>query len=82
MKARGRKTAASGFRSGAMVATVVPRLERAEVIDWYTASDGHREWFLSDGVHLTPDGRKVYADTIRAAVDEVPTSTSGDAGPP
>ena len=68
--------------NNAMVATVVPRLERAEVIDWYTTSDGHREWFLSDGVHLTPDGRKVYADTIRAAVDEVPTSTSGDAGPP
>jgi peptidoglycan/LPS O-acetylase OafA/YrhL len=58
--------------NNAAVATVVPRLDAAEVIDWYQASDGHREWFLSDGVHLTAEGRKVYADTIRAAVDRVP----------
>ncbi|MEZ5179103.1 MAG: hypothetical protein R2746_12765 [Acidimicrobiales bacterium] len=48
---------------------MVPRLDHAAVIDWYTTSDGHRDWFLNDGVHLTPEGRKVYADTIRAAVD-------------
>lgn len=65
--------------NNAAVATVVPRLPEAKVIDWYTASDGHREWFLSDGVHLTPEGRKVYADTIRAAVDEIP---SGETAPP
>ena len=32
-------------------------------------SDGHRDWFLDDGVHLTETGRQAYADLIREAVD-------------
>ena len=47
----------------------VPTLPNSGVIDWYSYSDGHRDWFLDDGVHLTEDGRKAYADLIMEAVD-------------
>ncbi len=52
------------------VKRVVPRLPRAKVIDWYAASNGHRDWFLGDGVHLTPDGRDAYARLIKRATDK------------
>ena len=48
---------------------LVPKLDNASVIDWYSKSDGHRDWFLDDGVHLTEVGRKAYADLIEASVD-------------
>jgi peptidoglycan/LPS O-acetylase OafA/YrhL len=60
-----------------LVRTLVPTLHNAGVIDWYSASDGHRDWFLNDGVHLTEDGRKAYADLIRAAVDSPAPSRGG-----
>ncbi|MCU1371584.1 MAG: acyltransferase 3 [Ilumatobacteraceae bacterium] len=48
---------------------LVGDLPNAGVIDWYGESDGHRDWFLDDGVHLTESGRKAYADLIMEAVD-------------
>ena len=50
---------------------LVPKLDNASVIDWYSKSDGHRDWFLDDGVHLTEVGRKAYADLIEASVDDL-----------
>jgi lysophospholipase L1-like esterase len=35
------------------------------LVDWYTASYGHPEYFW-DGLHLTPQGARAYADTIAA----------------
>ncbi|MEZ5183010.1 MAG: acyltransferase family protein [Acidimicrobiales bacterium] len=52
-----------------LVAELVPKLEKGHVIDWYTASNDHRDWFLDDGIHLTPGGRVAYANLIRKAVD-------------
>jgi peptidoglycan/LPS O-acetylase OafA/YrhL len=52
-----------------LVEELVPELTNAGVIDWYSYSDGHRDWFLDDGVHLTETGRKAYADLILEAVD-------------
>ncbi len=34
------------------------------LVDWYTASSGHDEYFVSDGVHLTKEGAQVYANLI------------------
>jgi lysophospholipase L1-like esterase len=36
------------------------------LVDWYAASAGHPEYFW-DGLHLTPQGARAYADTIAAA---------------
>jgi len=34
------------------------------LLDWYSASSGHNEYFASDGVHLTKTGAQVYADML------------------
>ena len=70
--------------NNALVKDLVPELTNAGVIDWYKASDGHRDWFLDDGVHLTEEGRQAYADLILESVDgkdgakDAPSKGSGD----
>ena len=66
-----------------LVTTAVPRPWRAPdnaairsvardypnvvVADWYALSQDHPEWFVSDGVHLTPSGARAYAAMIAKA---------------
>lgn len=38
------------------------------VADWAAASDGHREYFVFDGTHLTMAGGRAYAATIGDAI--------------
>ena len=38
------------------------------LVDWYTASSGHDEYFVSDGVHLTKEGAQVYANLIYGVI--------------
>lgn len=40
------------------------------VIEWETAAKGHPEYFVSDGIHLTPTGVKAYIETIYNALYE------------
>jgi peptidoglycan/LPS O-acetylase OafA/YrhL len=54
--------------NNAVVADVVPTLDHASVLDWYRLSDGQRQWYLDDGVHLTTEGRAAYADAIVESV--------------
>ncbi|MGN1400203.1 MAG: acyltransferase family protein [Bacillus sp. (in: firmicutes)] len=44
------------------------RLDHVEIIDWYTVSTGHNEYFANDGVHLTKRGAEVYSDLINEAI--------------
>jgi CTP:molybdopterin cytidylyltransferase MocA len=37
------------------------------LVDWYAASKGHSEYFVSDGVHLTTKGAATYAQLIKKA---------------
>ena len=41
------------------------------IIDWNNISKGHSEYFLSDKIHLTEIGRKVFVDEIYNAIFEV-----------
>ena len=50
-----------------VVAQVVPDYPNAVIADWYTASAGKREYFVSDGVHLTAKGAAAYAQVIKDA---------------
>ena len=43
--------------------------EKAVLVDWYSASAGHPEYFW-DGIHLTPQGARAYADLISSHVGE------------
>ena len=43
---------------------VVNSMSNTVLVDWYTASAGHPEFFASDGVHLTRAGGETYANLI------------------
>ena len=42
----------------------VTRYPNSKLIDWNGTSGSHPEWFWSDGIHLRPDGAKVYTNLI------------------
>jgi hypothetical protein len=44
------------------------RYPNVVVADWKAASDGHPDYTRSDGIHMSPTGRGVYAATIAAAL--------------
>lgn len=54
------------------IRAVPSRYPQAAIVDWYTYSDGHRDWFLSDGIHLKPIGAQAYADLVAYAVSPPP----------
>jgi len=47
------------------------KYDNVYVIDWNSVSKGHSEYFLSDGIHLTEEGRKIYVQTIYDRIYEV-----------
>ena len=52
-----------------VISAGVGRHPNAELIDWYSASAGRPELFVSDGVHLQPPGQRLYAAMIRERVE-------------
>ncbi|MCB0880089.1 MAG: acyltransferase, partial [Thermoleophilia bacterium] len=48
----------------------LPDYPNARMIDWKSVSQGHAEYFVADGVHLTPDGITAFSELIRAAMFE------------
>ncbi len=46
---------------------VVKDYPNAVIADWHAAADGHPEYFVSDGVHLTAKGARAYAKLIKKA---------------
>ncbi|MDD2391276.1 MAG: hypothetical protein PHP23_16315, partial [Desulfobacterales bacterium] len=40
-----------------------------KLVDWYTASSGHNEYFYSDGVHLQQAGVQAYVSLVTDAVN-------------
>lgn len=48
---------------------VAAKHDNAQVIDWYSASEGHDDWiYQTDGEHLTPEGQPHYIDLITNAI--------------
>ncbi len=43
--------------------------KNTKVVDWYKASANHDSYFSSDGVHLKPEGAKIYASLLVKAVE-------------
>jgi peptidoglycan/LPS O-acetylase OafA/YrhL len=42
---------------------------KAVLVDWHAASAGRPELFVEDGIHLQPEGQRVYADLIAAQLE-------------
>ena len=51
--------------NNAIIEDVAPDYPNVVVADWNQAADGQREYFVSDGVHLTRDGARAFADLIK-----------------
>jgi len=52
----------------ATLAARVPVHRNAVLLDWFTASANHPEYFYDDGTHLRPAGAAAYAAFIQAAM--------------
>ncbi len=46
-------------------------VDNAYLIDWYTISEGHGEFFVEDGTHLSSEGIRAYVEGIKEAVLKV-----------
>jgi hypothetical protein len=52
-----------------LLATLVPQYPNAVLVDWHSLSDGHPEFFVQDGVHLTGSGMRAFVGAVVAAGD-------------
>lgn len=46
----------------------VEKYANATLVDWNGTSATHPEWFWKDGIHLNPDGARVYANLIAEVI--------------
>ncbi len=47
---------------------IAKKYPNVRIADWYAASDGHREYFVADGVHTSESGAKAFAKLIRDTI--------------
>ncbi|HET8971505.1 MAG TPA: acyltransferase family protein [Candidatus Nanopelagicales bacterium] len=57
-----------GDDSNAALAAAAQKYPNVVLADWAGASDGHREYFVEDGVHLTQPGGRAYSAVIAQAL--------------
>ena len=50
--------------NNAAIQACVDAHDNAHLIDWYATTAGHDEYLIDDGIHLTVDGRKAFADLV------------------
>lgn len=51
--------------NNAIIDQVTADYPNVVVADWNTVADGQRDYFVSDGVHLTREGARAFADLIK-----------------
>jgi hypothetical protein len=51
------------------------RYKTIGLVDWYSYSNGHRDWFQSDGTHLRASGAQAYAKLIGGSLPPPATPT-------
>jgi len=52
--------------NNAVFANNIGRFPNASLVDWHAISEGHPEYFVKDGFHLTDAGQEAFANAIRA----------------
>ena len=53
-----------------VISSGVERYQNAELVDWYSASVNHPEYFYKDGFHLRPKAQKIYVDLVSSHLAE------------
>lgn len=51
-----------------MLAKAAAQNPKVTLVDWYSASKDHPEYFRSDGVHLEPEGAEAYTSMLLQAI--------------
>jgi hypothetical protein len=51
-------------QANSAIAAGAGRFGNVRLADWKGASNGHRDWFAADGIHLSAAGARAYADVI------------------
>lgn len=54
--------------NNAMIARLAPEFPNVQLIDWAAVSAGQPQYFVGDGIHLTPSGMRAMAAQIKQAV--------------
>ncbi|WP_372011293.1 hypothetical protein NBRC13296_11955 [Paenibacillus chitinolyticus] len=49
---------------------VAGEFHHVKIVDWYAASEGKKDIFYEDGVHLKPDGSRYYASLLIEALQK------------
>lgn len=63
--------------NNALIESFADAHDNVYVIDWLGASEGHDDWFIEDGIHLTWDGRDAYANLVVQTMGyEVPSEAN------
>ncbi|HUW79222.1 MAG TPA: acyltransferase family protein [Candidatus Nanopelagicaceae bacterium] len=52
-----------------VLAQMAQKYPQVQLIDWFSAAKDHRDYFVSDGVHLTSRGITAYVGLIRQALN-------------
>jgi hypothetical protein len=50
------------------ITKVAPQYDNVRVADWAAAAQGHPEYFVKDGVHLTTVGIRTFSNLVAGAV--------------
>ena len=51
-----------------LLAQAADAYDNVTLVDWYSYSSGHDDWFDGDGTHLKPSGCERYLDMIQASL--------------
>ncbi len=54
--------------NNALLKKYQPLYPNMTLIDWFSASENHPEFFVKDGIHLTGKGMSAYSELIRTAL--------------
>lgn len=68
--------------NNSLVDAVIEDYPNVVLADWHAAAQGNRDYFVSDGIHLTAKGARAYADVIRRAAGLITDPTSAPSAPP
>ena len=52
------------------IAQTAEQWPQAVLVDWHAAAQDNPQWFLDDGVHLTPTGAQAYVDLTLEAIQQ------------
>ncbi len=51
-----------------LINSFVAKYDNVHLIDWHGATEGHSEYLIEDGIHLTEEGRDAYATLVRDTI--------------